>query len=154
MTIKYQQGDVLFIKQEDVNTDKGWNVIKGSIDGPNDGKEVLHAGKNVAGYHSNKQQTAYVNGEAKGKKLTVAHGEVTGHSHSFYMDKNLPGVEITAFGRTTTSVGDIPQYINIQGESTINHEEHNALTMPTGLYEVRIVQEFDHIAGRARNVVD
>jgi len=154
MAIKYQQGDVLFIKQENVNTKKGWNIVKGAEGDSNDGKEVLHAGKNVPGYHSNKTQTAYVNGKAKGKKLTVAFGEVTGHSHSFYMDKNPPGVEITAFGRRRTSVGDIPQYVNIEGESTINHEEHNALTMPTGLYEVRIVQEFDHIAGRARNVVD
>ena len=153
--VKYQQGDVLFIKQENVNTKKGWNIVKGSIrGGTNDGKEVLQPGKNIPGYHSNKTQTAYVNGQAKGKKLTVAFGEVTGHSHSFYMDKNSPGVEITAFGRTSTSVGDVPQFVNIQGESTINHEEHNALTMPTGLYEVRIVQEFDHIAGRARNVVD
>jgi hypothetical protein len=149
MAIKYQQGDVLFIKQENVDTDKGWNIIKGS-----DNNEILQPGKNVPGYHSNKVQSAHVNGQAKGKKLTVAFGEVTGHSHSFYMDKNPPGVEITAFGRRRTSVGDIPQYVNIEGESTINHEEHNALTMPTGLYEVRIVQEFDHIAGRARNVVD
>ena len=154
MAIKYQQGDVLFIKQENVNTKKGWNIVKGAEGDSNDGKEVLHAGKNVPGYHSNKTQTAYVNGRAKGKKLTVAFGEVTGHSHSFYMDKNPPGVEITAFGKRRTSVGDTPEFINIQGESTVNHEEHNALTMPTGLYEVRIVQEFDHIAGRARNVVD
>ena len=154
MAIKYQQGDVLFIKQENVNTKSGWNIVKGAEGDSNDGKEVLHAGKDIPGYHSNKKQTAYVNGRAKGRKLTVAFGEVTGHSHSFYMDKNPPGVEITAFGRRSTSVGDIPQYVNIEGESTINHEEHNALTMPTGLYEVRIVQEFDHIAGRTRNVVD
>ena len=153
--VKYQQGDVLFIKQENVDTNEGWNIVKGSIRGGiSDGIEVLQPGKNIPGYHSNKAQTAYVNGQAKGKKLTVAFGEVTGHSHSFYMDKNHPGVAITAFGRRRTSVGDTPEFINIQGESTVNHEEHNALTMPTGLYEVKIVQEFDHIAGRARNVMD
>jgi len=151
---KYQQGDVLFIKQDDVNTNKGWNVTTEKKYGSNETVNCIKPGDKMGGYHSTEHETAYVNGKAEGKKLTVAHGEVTGHSHSFYMDKNPPGVEITAFGRRRTSVGDIPQYVNIEGESTINHEEHNALTMPTGLYEVRIVQEFDHIAGRARNVVD
>jgi len=117
-------------------------------------ENCVKAGDKMGGYHSTERETAYVNGKAKGKKLTVAFGEVTGHSHSFYMDKNPPGVEITAFGKRRTSVGDTPEFINIQGESTVNHEEHNALTMPTGLYEVKIVQEFDHIAGRARNVMD
>ena len=146
---KYQQGDVLFIKQDDVNTDKGWNIIAS-----NDGKEILQPGKDIPGYHSNKVQSAYVNGQAKGKKLTVAFGEVTGHSHSFYMDKNPPGVEITAFGTTRTRVGNTPRFIDVQGSATVNHEEHNALTMPTGLYEVKIVKEFDHIAGISRNVAD
>ena len=35
MAIKYQQGDVLFIKQENVDTDKGWNIIKGSDNNEN-----------------------------------------------------------------------------------------------------------------------
>ena len=144
--VKYQQGDVLFIEV----TKGRWNIKENDL-----GKAMVLNSEPTSQFRQ-KNETDAVNSDwnKKDNSLTVAHGEVTGHSHSFYMDKNLPGVEITAFGRTTTSVGDIPQYINIQGESTINHEEHNALTMPTGLYEVRIVQEFDHIAGRARNVVD
>ena len=151
---KYQQGDVLFIKQDDVNTDKGWNVTTEKKYGSNETVNCMKAGDLMNGYHSTEHETAYVNGKAEGKKLTVAHGEVTGHSHSFYMDKNPPGVEITAFGRTRTRVGEVPRFIDVQGSATVNHEEHNALTMPTGLYEVKIVKEFDHIAGISRNVMD
>ena len=106
--IKYQQGDVLFIKQDDVNTDKGWNVTTEKKYGSNETVNRMKPGDKMGGYHSTEHETAYVNGKAEGKKLTVAFGEVTGHSHSFYMDKNPPGVEITAFGRRSTSVGDIP----------------------------------------------
>jgi hypothetical protein len=151
---KYQQGDVLFIKQDDANTDKGWNVTTEKKYGSNEIVNCMKPGDKMGGYHSTEHETAYVNGKAEGKKLTVAHGEVTGHSHSFYMDKNPPGVEITAFGRTRTRVGEVPRFIDVQGSATVNHEEHNALTMPTGLYEVKIVKEFDHIAGISRNVMD
>jgi len=151
---KYQQGDVLFIRQDNANTDKGWNVTEARQFGGSKMVGCIKAGKLMNGYHSDEKQTAYVNGKAGGTKLTVAYGEVTGHSHSFYMDKNPSGVEITAFGRVRTSVGDTPRFIDVQGSATINHEEHNALTIPTGLYEVKIVKEFDHIAGRSRNVVD
>ena len=151
---KYQQGDVLFIRQDNANTDKGWNVTEERKFGTDRMVTCIKPGDKMSGYHSTEHQTAYVNGNAEGKKLTVAHGEVTGHSHSFYMDKNPPGVEITAFGRTRTRVGEVPRFIDVQGSATVNHEEHNALTMPTGLYEVKIVKEFDHIAGISRNVMD
>ena len=37
---------------------------------------------------------------------------------------------------------------------TLCHEEHNEIEIPPGKYVVRIVREFDHIAGRSRNVAD
>ena len=151
---KYQQGDVLFIKQENVNTKEGWNVTEEKEYGSNKAVNCIKAGDNMGQFHHTEHETAHVNGQAIGKKLTVAFGEVTGHSHSFYMDKNLPGIEITAFGRTNTRVGDTPRFIDVVGSAVVNHEEHNALTIPSGLYEVKIVKEFDHIAGVTRNVAD
>ena len=37
---------------------------------------------------------------------------------------------------------------------TLTHEEHDPIDVPPGKYLVRIVQEFDHIAGRTRYVAD
>ena len=60
-----------------------------------------------------------------------------------------------SFGQTSTSVGLIPEFINITGGSaTIKHEEHAALTIPQGHYKVNIVREYDHMLRRARLVID
>ena len=87
--------------------------------------------------------------------IIVAHGEATGHTHSFRMSQQTSNVAITAYGGIKTRVGDVPEFIKITGSpAVIKHEEHNALTIPVGHYRVGIVREFDHIAGRTRYVVD
>jgi len=142
---KYQQGDVLFIE---VPEDK-WDFQK---DG---NKEVMvpmkdkHEPYKSYGHKKESQSTKDVD------VLIVAHGEATGHTHAFRMSQQVPDVAITAFGGTRTRVGDVPEFIKITGNSAvIKHEEHNALTIPTGHYRVSIVREFDHIAGTTRYVVD
>ena len=142
---KYQQGDVLFVE-----------VPKGKWDFKQDGnKEVMIPSKNKDqpyqsyGHKRESQSTKDVD------VITVAHGEATGHTHSFRMSQQTPGVAITAYGGTRTRVGDVPEFIKITGNpAVIKHEEHNALTIPTGHYRVSIVREFDHIAGTTRYVMD
>jgi hypothetical protein len=142
---KYQQGDVLFVE-----------VPKGKWDFQKDGnKEVMipmkdkHEPYRSYGHKKESQSTKNVD------VITVAHGEATGHTHSFRMSQQTPGVAITAYGGTRTRVGDVPEFIKITGNSAIiKHEEHNALTIPVGHYKVGIVREFDHISGTARYVVD
>ena len=142
---KYQQGDVLFVE-----------VPEGKWDFKQDGnKEVMIPSKTKDqpyqsyGHKRESQSTKDVD------VITVAHGEATGHTHSFRMSQQTPGVAITAYGGTKTRVGDVPEFIKITGDSAvIKHEEHNALTIPAGHYKVGIVREFDHISGTARYVVD
>ena len=142
---KYQQGDVLFVE-----------VPEGKWDFKQDGnKEVMIPSKTKDqpyqsyGHKRESQSTKDVD------VITVAHGEATGHTHSFRMSQQTPGVAITAYGGTRTRVGDVPEFIKITGSpAVIKHEEHNALTIPAGHYRVGIVREFDHIAGTTRYVVD
>ena len=142
---KYQQGDVLFVE-----------VPEGKWDFQKDGnKEVMvpmkdkHEPYKSYGRKTESQSTKNVD------VITVAHGEATGHTHSFRMSQQVPDVAITAFGGTRTRVGDVPEFIKITGNpAVIKHEEHNALTIPTGHYRVSIVREFDHIAGTTRYVMD
>ena len=142
---KYQQGDVLFVE-----------VPEGKWNFKQDGnKEVMIPSKTKDrpyqsyGHKRESQSTKDVD------VITVAHGEATGHTHSFRMSQQTPGVAITAYGGTRTRVGDVPEFIKITGSpAVIKHEEHNALTIPTGHYRVSIVREFDHIAGTTRYVMD
>ena len=142
---KYQQGDVLFVE-----------VPEGKWDFRQDGnKEVMIPSKTKDqpyqsyGHKRESQSTKDVD------VITVAHGEATGHTHSFRMSQQVSDVAITAFGGTKTRVGDVPEFIKITGNpAIIKHEEHNALTIPTGHYRVSIVREFDHIAGTTRYVMD
>ena len=142
---KYQQGDVLFVE-----------VPEGKWDFKQDGnKEVMIPSKTKDqpyqsyGHKRESQSTKDVD------VITVAHGEATGHTHSFRMSQQTPDVTITAYGGIKTRVGDVPEFIKITGSpAVIKHEEHNALTIPVGHYRVGIVREFDHIAGRTRYVVD
>ena len=143
---KYQQGDVLFVE-----------VPEGKWNFKQDGnKEVMIPSKHKTdspyrsyGTKTESQSTKNVD------VITVAHGEATGHTHSFRMSQQTPGVAITAYGGTRTRVGDVPEFIKITGNAAvIKHEEHNALTIPAGHYKVGIVREFDHISGTARYVVD
>ena len=142
---KYQQGDVLFVE-----------VPEGKWDFKQDGnKEVMIPSKNKDqpyqsyGHKRESQSTKDVD------VITVAHGEATGHTHSFRMSQQASNVAITAYGGIKTRVGDVPEFIKITGDSaTIKHEEHKPLTIPTGHYKVSIVREFDHISGTARFVVD
>ena len=151
---KYQQGDVLFISIE-MDSDGESSIKDTGRFNPLTKRE--HKMMIVNGLNRPRrrlEESDYVNSTAN-NNLIVAHGEVTGHSHKFDMSSHLPGIEITSFGKISTSVGDTPEFVDIVGgPATITHEEHDALTIPQGTYQIRIVREFDHLAGTVNWVVD
>lgn len=149
---KYQQGDVLFISRENEQESSVKNTGQFNPLTKREHKMMIVNGLNRP--RRRLEENDYVNSVANGS-LTVAHGEVTGHSHRFDMSSHLPGIEITSFGKISTSVGDTPEFVDIVGgPATITHEEHDALTIPQGTYQIRIVREFDHLAGTVNWVVD
>ena len=152
---KYQQGDVLFVEVDEHK----W-VIEADNRNNNDNEEDKQykmtptRDMRAKFYASTKYMNESVTGGNK-ENLTVAFGEATGHSHKFNMINHDSKIAIMSFGHRTTSVGQNPELVYITGGSaTIRHEEHAALTIPEGHYKVSIVKEYDHMAGRARYVVD
>ena len=78
--------------------------------------------------------------------VTLAEGEVTGHSHQ-------------AFGGTLYEDTGGALVLEREEETEIRHEEHHAFKLPASpstddLFDVRKVQELDHAAEATRNVVD
>lgn len=77
----------------------------------------------------------------KGRAI-LAFGEVTGHCHEAIGD----GVEV--FER------DGVLYLSAPKGCTVQHEEHKAIAVPPGDYQIGIVREYDHFAEEARAVQD
>lgn len=73
-------------------------------------------------------------GEVRGDKLdhlTLALGEVTGHSHRI------------SEGVATLFAFDDKKYLEVQSElAVLTHEEHKALELPRGKYEIVIQREY------------
>lgn len=74
----------------------------------------------------------------------LQHGETTGHAHRF------PPTAVTMFEQAS----DGRRFVRLADESMLTHEEHNALAIPGGDYELIIVREYDHFSEEARQVVD
>lgn len=73
--------------------------------------------------------------------FVLAEGEVTGHIH--VVEDNIELFE-----------EDETLFINSKDEFIVTHEEHKPVTVKKGTYKIGIVQEFDHFAEEAKNVVD
>ena len=99
-------------------------------------------------------QAAYSGGEDT--HAIVAFGEVTGHKHQVNMKDMVKEAGVTfSMGYNRKAGVDVPEgFTVIDAPVTITHEEHDAIELPPGYYMVRIVREFDHIAGRSQNVAD
>ena len=125
---KYQQGDVVMFQVDDKTF-----------------KEYSKSGGNVIDYNTQSHNNPI-----------LAFGEVTGHLHQIHMKDMLEKAEVTLhMGRFREAGKDVPEAFEVREEPiTITHEEHNPLDVPPGKYVVRIVREFDHIAGRSRYVAD
>ena len=84
--------------------------------------------------------------KVKGKKLkhlTLAQGEVTGHHHT-----------ITDGDAELYQNEDGTLFLKVKEKATLTHQEHKAIEIPEGEYEIGIVKEFDHFAEEARRVRD
>lgn len=80
----------------------------------------------------------------------VAYGEVTGHSHRI---ADLATADVFEVGEGLfVRVSD--DGISISGEpgATVVHEEHGAITLAPGDYQIRIQQEYS--PEEIRNVID
>ena len=126
---KYQQGDVVMFKVDE----------KYFID--NTRKD-------------SKDRTKYDGG--KDTHAIVAFGEVTGHKHQVNMKDMAKEAGVTlSMGYNSQAGVDVPEGFQVhEAPVTMTHEEHAPIELPPGYYMVRIVREFDHIAGRSRYVAD
>jgi hypothetical protein len=76
---------------------------------------------------------------AKGRKvpredgrIVLAHGEVTGHAHAIEADH-----------AELYEASDGTRWLEVSGEpATLTHEEHGAVTLDPGIYEVRRQREY------------
>tara|TARA_R100001082_G_C4310942_1_gene136717 strand:+ start:279 stop:758 length:480 start_codon:yes stop_codon:yes gene_type:complete len=143
---KYQQGDVLFIKRDDVFVEKR----KGK-------KQVIKENDNRKIYGNEE-----INKLDDDNNVVIALGEATGHRHVF-LNENNNNLNINTFGHSwnDSTLGNVPRYVEIANDSKdtnvkakLTHEEHNPIELPSGIYKVKIVREWDHIGGVSRNVVD
>ena len=124
---KYQQGDVVMLKVDDDYF-----------------KENTGRG-NISAYNTQSHNNP-----------VLAFGEVTGHKHQIHMKDMLDNAEVTLhMGYNGKSGMDVPEAFEVCEETVIlTHEEHKPIELPPGKYIVKIVREFDHIAGRSRYVAD
>ena len=138
--VKYQQGDVLMLRIND-NTEmmETFTGFKG--------KSITHSRKNPS----------------ESSVATLALGEATGHHHSIdVMDDENKDVEVIRHfnnwgwnNRNRQGLGNVPEYFQVNGsEATIKHQEHEAITLPEGIYRVRIVKEYDPFSNTVSGVAD
>ena len=142
--VKYQQDDVLMLRI-------------------NDSKCMMKDWHNCAESNSNVKTITRKNVLDTNKKTSaiLALGEVTGHSHQIDTctdeNKNTEIIQwYNSWNRNTNSaVGKVPEYIEVKdAPATVTHEEHNPVTLPEGIYRVRIVKEFDVFSERVMGVAD
>lgn len=79
----------------------------------------------------------------KGKEVTIALGEATGHHHTLY--GNLP-IELLEYKES--------RYLKIQEEVSLKHQEHYCLTICPGTYEIVVEREHDYFTNEIKKVVD
>ena len=72
-------------------------------------------------------------------KSVIAEGAATGHAH------RAVGMDV---------VVDAIKIIDAPDGAEITHEEHRNFQIPPGRYRTGRVQEMDHFAGQARDVLD
>ncbi len=78
----------------------------------------------------------------EGNALVIAKGESTGHHH---MITDSPA-------KLWELKGEL--YLEVTELVTIMHEEHKALPIPPGIYEIGRVKEYDYFAEMEKRVVD
>lgn len=83
-------------------------------------------------------------GATRAKNNHLAEGEATGHFHA-----------ATAEDAVVYEIPDsLSLVLDAPSGSPITHQEHNTIMVPPGVFDRSIVQEYDHFAEEARQVVD
>ena len=141
--VKYQQGDVLMLRINDNQK----MLAEFERFQKNNTNRTLHSRKNPK----------------ESSVATLALGEATGHHHSIdVMHDENKDVEVTRYfnnwqhnSRANQGLGNVPEYFEVVGsDATIKHQEHNPITLPSGIYRVRIVKEYDPFSGQISGVAD
>lgn len=78
--------------------------------------------------------------------IVVARGEKTGHSHVVDSDQ-VTLWQLTRGGETQT-------YLEVRAPAIVRHDEHKPLQIPTGIYRVGRVKEFDYFERMERPIED
>jgi hypothetical protein len=81
-----------------------------------------------------------------GGVLVIAEGEATGHHHVIAAN----GASMLVLEKN----GRNDFYLEVTEPVTITHDEHKPLTIPTGVYKIGRVKEYDYFAEMERRVVD
>lgn len=91
------------------------------------------------------QSVEGVKGNAAPHRI-LAQGEATGHAHRLSEASDGLLYEDETIGTLYLRVGP--------GGATVEHEEHQPITLPPGEFAVRQVREYDHFTEEARQVKD
>lgn len=83
--------------------------------------------------------------EAENDRLIVARGEATGHHHSFPWARG-------AMLFRDDGAGSGAQFVKVEKSVALEHQEHSALALAPGMYEIRIQRTMAN--GLVRRVVD
>ena len=81
-------------------------------------------------------------GATRAKNNHLAEGEATGHFHA----ATAPDAAIYEY--------DGGLLLAAPSGTPVTHQEHHTILVPPGIYDRSIVQEYDHFAEEARDVVD
>jgi len=78
-------------------------------------------------------------------RIVLAYGEVTGHAHAITLGE---AVEYTM----EQAGAAVRRFLDVVSSATVKHEEHAAIPLPAGVYE--IVQQREYTPEAIRNVAD
>lgn len=76
----------------------------------------------------------------------LQHGEATGHAH------RVQGNEFRVWENDDAPM--LGRFLEVKKQSALSHEEHKTIIIPRGIYEIRIVREYDHFQKITRKVRD
>lgn len=81
------------------------------------------------------------------KDKIVAHGEITGHHHSFSSDS-----QVLLYKKSGM---ENPELMEIQQDNAVlSHQEHLPLVIPKGLYRIKREQEYNPFTKQLNKVKD
>ena len=77
-------------------------------------------------------------------RVTVGYGEVTGHHHTIQDAVWLVAPEITDSDLHQFALGNktIPVFVVVEAPTTIEHQEHAAITLGAGVWQVLRQREY------------